>query len=83
MEYNTVSYEKQPVEGQVKLSGIVVYFTLFLDSEVKISSAPWLHRTHWPKIIYLRKRERYVTAGDQVRVSVGYLGGAGLTVSII
>ncbi len=66
-----------------RLDGIVVYFTLFLDSEAKISSAPWLHRTHWPQIIYLRKGERYVTVGEQIRVSVGYLGGAGLTVSIM
>lgn len=66
-----------------RLDGIVVYFTLFLDNEVKISSAPWLHRTHWPQIIYLRKGERYVTVGEHIRVSVGYLGGARLTVSII
>jgi predicted nicotinamide N-methyase len=65
-----------------RLDGVLVYFTLDLDDEVKISSSPWLRRTHWPQVIYLRKGERSVAVGEQIRVSIAYFGGLGLCVSI-
>lgn len=65
-----------------RLDGILVYFTLDLDDEVKISSSPWLRRTHWPQIIYLRKGERSVAVGEQIRVAIAYFWGLGLCVSI-
>lgn len=65
-----------------RLDGVLLFFKVHLDDEVSFSSAPWLRRTHWPQIIYLARGGRSVDAGDVIRVSIAYMGGKGLSVSI-
>jgi SAM-dependent methyltransferase len=65
-----------------RLDGVLLYFVAHLDEEVRISSAPWLSRTHWPQVIYLREGERRVTPGDPIELSIAYTGGRGFVVSL-
>jgi len=53
-----------------------------LDEESRISSAPWLKRTHWPQVLYLRQGERRVAPGETARLSIAYTGGRGFAVAL-
>ena len=66
-----------------RLDGVLLYFTAHLDDETRLSSAPWLLRTHWPQILYLRRGERLVDPGDTARLSLAYTGGRGFAVALI
>ncbi len=71
-----------PAEHAGRLDGVLLYFVAELDEEVRISSAPWLSRTHWPQVIYLREGERRVAPGDPIELSIAYTGGRGFVVSL-
>lgn len=66
-----------------RLDGVLLYFTAHLDDETRLSSAPWLLRTHWPQILYLRRGERRVDPGEIARLSIAYTGGRGFAVALI
>lgn len=65
-----------------RLDGVLLYFVAHLDDEVRISSAPWLLRTHWPQVLYLRQGERQVASGDTARLAIAYTGGRGFTLAL-
>ena len=65
-----------------RLDGVLLYFVAHLDDEVRLSSAPWLQRTHWPQVLYLRPGERQVVPGDTARLAIAYTGGRGFTVAL-
>jgi SAM-dependent methyltransferase len=65
-----------------RLDGVLLYFVAHLDEEVRISSAPWLSRTHWPQVLYLRQSERRVATGDPIELSIAYTGTRGFAVSL-
>lgn len=71
-----------PAEHTGRLDGVLLYFVAHLDDEVRISSAPWLSRTHWPQVLYLREGERRVAPGDPIELSIAYTGGRGFAVSL-
>jgi protein arginine N-methyltransferase 1 len=70
------------IERGGRLDGVLLYFVAHLDEEVRISSAPWLLRTHWPQVLYLRQGERQVAPGDTARLAIAYTGGRGFTVAL-
>jgi len=65
-----------------RLDGVLLYFVAHLDEEIRLSSAPWLLRTHWPQVLYLRQGERRVTPGDTASLAIAYTGGRGFTVAL-
>ena len=65
-----------------RLDGVLLYFVAHLDDEVRLSSAPWLLRTHWPQVLYLRQGERQVAPGDTARLAIAYTGGRGFTLAL-
>jgi SAM-dependent methyltransferase len=65
-----------------RLDGVLLYFVAHLDDEIRLSSAPWLLRTHWPQVLYLRQGERRVAPGDTASLAIAYTGGRGFTVSL-
>ncbi len=66
-----------------RLDGVLLYFVAHLDDEVRLSSAPWLLRTHWPQVLYLRQgEERRVASGDTASLAIAYTGGRGFTMSL-
>ena len=70
------------VERGGRLDGVLLYFTAHLDEATELTSAPWLERTHWPQIVYLRDGERHVAAGDCVEAKIAYVGGRGFCLDI-
>lgn len=71
-----------PVTRGGRLDGVLFYFVAHLDDEVTLSSAPWLPRTHWPQVVYLRDGERRVVPGDRARLAAAYTGGRGFTLRL-
>lgn len=65
-----------------RLDGVLLYFVAHLDGEVRLSSAPWLLRTHWPQVLYLRQGERQVAPGDTARLAIAYTGGRGFSLAL-
>ncbi len=71
-----------PIDRGGRLDGVLLYFVAHLDDEVRLSSAPWLLRTHWPQVLYLRQGERQVGPGDTARLAIAYTGGRGFTLAL-
>ena len=65
-----------------RLDGVLLFFEAHLDESTKLSSAPWLTRTHWPQILYLSEESADVRAGQSLKLSVAYAGGKGLAVGL-
>lgn len=71
-----------PLERSGRLDGVLLYFVSQLTEEVTLSSAPWLPRTHWPQVVYLRDGERTVVPGESARLAIAYTGGRGFTLHL-
>jgi SAM-dependent methyltransferase len=71
-----------PLDRGGRLDGVLLYFVAHLDEESRISSAPWLKRTHWPQVLYLRQGERRVAPGETAHLSIAYTGGRGFAVAL-
>lgn len=72
-----------PLDRGGRLDGVLLYFVAHLDEETRISSAPWLGRTHWPQVLYLRAGgERRVAPGDVADLPIAYTGGRGFTLAL-
>ncbi len=65
-----------------RLDEVLLFFEAHLNESTKLSSAPWLTRTHWPQILYLSEESTDVRAGQSVKLSVAYAGGKGLVVGL-
>jgi hypothetical protein len=76
------SRKELPIDRGGRLDGVLLYFVAHLDDEARISSAPWLQRTHWPQVLYLRQGERRVAPGDTGRLAIAYTGGRGFAVNL-
>ncbi|MEA2692927.1 MAG: hypothetical protein QOJ16_2314 [Acidobacteriota bacterium] len=76
------SRKELPIDRGGRLDGVLLYFVAHLDDEARISSAPWLKRTHWPQVLYLRQGERRVAPGDTGRLAIAYTGGRGFAVHL-
>ncbi len=83
------THAELPIERAGRLDGVLLYFVARLDGQegdVRLSSAPWLKRTHWPQILYLRQPrlgERRVAPGDTARLAIAYPGGRGFAVQLL
>jgi SAM-dependent methyltransferase len=83
------THAELPIERGGRLDGVLLYFVARLDGQegdVRLSSAPWLKRTHWPQVLYLRQLrqgERRVAPGDTAKLAIAYPGGRGFAVQLI
>jgi protein arginine N-methyltransferase 1 len=83
------THAELPIERGGRLDGVLLYFVARLDGQegdVRLSSAPWLKRTHWPQVLYLRQLrlgERRVAPGDTAKLAIAYPGGRGFAVQLV
>jgi protein arginine N-methyltransferase 1 len=69
------------VEMDGVVDGVLLFFRARLHDEIYVESLPGAN-SHWPELLYLSHRPIPVRAGDNVNVSLAYLGGKRLLVAV-